>query len=79
MLVALGLSAASRATVIDSRVSPDPRGKQVLDAFDWEPATLEHLAVRTGLALPDLALTVESLLEAGWIEASGGWFERLST
>ena len=57
VLVALGLIAATlERPSIDSRVSPDPRGEQVLDAFDWEPATLEHLAVRTGLALPDLAL-----------------------
>lgn len=78
VLVALGLSAASRAEVADPRVEPDPVGRQVLAAFDWEPATLEHLAVRTGLALPDLALAVQSLLEAGWIEAAGGWYERVS-
>ena len=43
----------------DPRAPPDPRQKVVLDALDWEPATLEHLAVRTGLRLPDLALALE--------------------
>lgn len=79
VLVALGLSAASRAEVADQRRQPDPLGREVLAAFDWEPATLEHLAMRTRVALPDLALALESLLEAGWIEAAGGWYERVST
>jgi DNA processing protein len=78
VLVALGLSAASRASVADQRVQPDPVGERVLAAFDWEPATLEHLAVRTGLELPDLALAVQSLLDTGWIDAAGGWYERVS-
>ena len=50
----------------------------VLAAFDWEPATLEHLAVRTGSRLPELALALESLLAAGWVEAAGGWYERVA-
>lgn len=77
VLVALGLSAASRAVAPDTRVRPDPTGRAVLAAFDWEPATLEHLAVRTGLRLPDLALALEVLLVAGWVECSGGWYERV--
>ena len=56
-----------RAPSADPRPPPDPRQKVVLDAFDWEPATLEHLAVRTGMRLPDLALTLEALLAAGWV------------
>jgi len=78
VLVALGLSTATRATVGDARPKPDAHGKQVLAAFDWEPATLEHLAVRTGLAVPDVALALEWLTQVGWIEAVGGWYERVS-
>jgi len=78
VLVALGLSAASRAVDRETRVRPDPTGWAVLASFDWEPATLEHLAVRTGLRLPDLALAVEGLLAAGWVECSGGWYERVA-
>jgi DNA processing protein len=77
VIVALGLTAAARV-VTDPRPPPDPRQKVVLEAFDWEPATLEHLAVRTGLRLPELALTLESLLGTGWVMAEGGWYERVS-
>lgn len=77
IIVALGLTAASRA-VIDRRPPPDWRQELVLDAFDWEPATLEHLAVRTGMRLPELALVLEGLLSGGWLLADGGWYERVS-
>jgi DNA processing protein len=78
VLVALGLSAATRASATDRRSPPDATAAAVLEAFDWEPATLEHLAVRTGLALADLALALQSLLDAGWIDTTGGWYERVS-
>ena len=78
VLVALGLSTATRAARADPRVPPDATGRAVLAAFDWEPATLEHLAVRTGLGLPELALALESLLAASWVESSGGWYERVA-
>jgi DNA processing protein len=78
VLVALGLTAAARAAEADGRPAPDDRGRAVLTAFDWEPATLEHLAVRTGLPLPDLALSLEALLADGWVQAGGGWYERVA-
>jgi DNA processing protein len=78
VLVALGLSAATRASATDRRSPPDATAAAVLEAFDWEPATLEHLAVRTGLTLPDLAMALQSLLDAGWIDTTGGWYERVS-
>lgn len=77
VLVALGLSATTRAVATDRRTPPDATGTTVLEAFDWEAATLEHLAVRTGLALPELAMTLQSLLDAGWIHTDGGWYERV--
>ena len=58
--------------------APDATGDAVLRAFDWEPATLEHLAVRTGLALPELAVTLETLVTDGWVEPLGGWYERVA-
>ena len=79
VIVALGLTAASRAVAEDTRPSPDPRQQVVLEAFDWEPVTLEDLATRTGMRLPDLALTLEGLLAAGWVVAAGGWYERVSS
>ena len=78
VIVALGLTAASRAAEADHRSPLDPRQKAVLDAFDWEPVTLEHLATRTALSLPDLALTLEALLAGGRVTAAGGWYERVS-
>ena len=76
VLVALGLTPAARRGAPDHRRAPDSVGAAVLDAFDWEPATLEHLAVRTRLALPELAVAVETLVADGWVEAVGGWYER---
>jgi DNA processing protein len=78
VIVALGLTAASRTASVDRRPAPDPSQQVVLDAFDWEPVTLEHLATRTGMRLPELALTLEGLLATGWVVAAGGWYERVS-
>jgi predicted Rossmann fold nucleotide-binding protein DprA/Smf involved in DNA uptake len=78
VLVALGLGSARRGRLRDGRARPDAQGARVLDAFDWEPATLEHLAVRTGLRLPELAMSVESLVSTGWITVDGGWYERVT-
>jgi DNA processing protein len=78
VLVALGLTAAQRRARQERRPRPDRTGRAVLAAFDWQPATLEHLALRTGLAVPTLALTLEVLLASGWISQDGGWYERVS-
>lgn len=77
VLVALGLTPGIRRRRTDRRPVPDPAGLAVLEAFAWEPATLEHLAVRTGLGLAPLAVTVHGLVAAGWIRPEGGWFERV--
>lgn len=78
VLVALGLMASTRRRPVEHRTAPTPVGQAVLAAFDWEPATLEHLAVRTSLALPELALALEELVLAGWVSAEGGWYERVA-
>ena len=79
VVTALGLVPGGRRTRTDRRPPPDDVGRQVLDAFDWEPATLEQLALRSGVAIGALSLTVHHLLEAGWIAADGSWFERVGT
>lgn len=77
VLVALGLTAADRAGRHERRPSPDEVGRAVLEAFAWEPATLEHLVVRTGLAIPELAVALERLLTDGWVAGDRGWYERV--
>ncbi len=78
VLVALGLTPASRRGTAEGRAAPDEVGQAVLAAFDWEPATLEHLAVRTGVGLGSLATALERLLASGWVEVQGGWYERVA-
>ena len=78
VLVALGLTSGPPRTRRDDRPAPDDTGRAVLDAFDWEPATLEHLAVRTALPLPELTRSLEALLGSGWVALDGGWYERVS-
>lgn len=78
VLVALGLGCGQRRARGERRPAPDPMGNEVLEAFDWEPATLDHLAVRTGRSLPELAVALEALQAAGWVRLEGGWYERVS-
>jgi DNA processing protein len=78
VLVALGLTAVDRAGRHDRRPAPGAVGAAVLEAFAWEPATLEHLVVRTGLSIPDLAVALEQLQAGGWVAGTGGWFERVA-
>ncbi|MEX2292863.1 MAG: DNA-processing protein DprA [Acidimicrobiales bacterium] len=78
VLVALGLTPAARRNGSDRRPTPDVAGRALLDALDWEPATLEQLALRSGHALGSLALTLEGLVTQGWVAVRGGWYERLA-
>lgn len=78
VLVALGLTPAARRRVSEHRPTPSANGTTVLEAFDWEPATLEHLAARTHLPLGELVLAVEALLADGWVRLEGGWYERVA-
>jgi DNA processing protein len=79
VLVALGLTPAGRRPRADRRLAPDTAGQAVLAAFDWEPATLEHLAVRTTLPLATLAVALERLVATGWVSVQGGWYERVAS
>ncbi|MDQ2651135.1 MAG: DNA-processing protein DprA, partial [Actinomycetota bacterium] len=77
VLVALGLVAGGPGAAPDLRIDPGPDGHRLLDAFDWEPATLEHLVVRAGLPVPDVSLLLHRLVEDGWVVADGAWYERV--
>lgn len=78
VLVALGLTPAARRPSRDRRPPPDEAEATVLEAFAWEPATLEQLAVRTGAALGSVAVTLEGLVAKGWVWVHGGWYERVA-
>jgi DNA-binding IclR family transcriptional regulator len=49
----------------------------VLDAVGWQPATLDHLVLRTGLDLARLAPALDRLCDTGWVARRGGWYERV--
>lgn len=78
VLVALGLTPASRRGRRDRRPAPDATAEAVLEAFAWEPATLDQLVLRTRFGLGEVTVALEWLTAAGWIEAQGGWFERIA-
>ncbi|HEX6420950.1 MAG TPA: DNA-processing protein DprA [Acidimicrobiales bacterium] len=78
LLVALGLGAARRAAPGDRRVPPTGGDATVLEAVGWQPATLDQLALRTGLGLAQLAPALDRLCETGWLARRGGWYERLA-
>ncbi len=78
VLAALGLMRASRRGRRERRPAPDSTAGAVLDAFAWEPATLDQLVTRTGLALGEVAVSLEWLVASGWVEPQGGWYERVA-
>ena len=78
VLVALGLEAGGRrGRAVDHRRAPGPGGRDVLRALGWEPASLEQLMVRTGLAVPELSLTLHGLELDGWVVQDGPWYEQV--
>jgi DNA processing protein len=79
VLVALGLGAGRRrGSSADRRAEPEAADRPVLEAVGWQPATLDHLVLRTGLDLGRLSLALERLCAAGWVARHGGWYERVA-
>lgn len=62
----------------DPRPSPTGAGATVLEALDWRPATVEHLALATGLGLDELVSALGGLERSGWVVRRGGWVERVA-
>jgi DNA processing protein len=79
VLVALGLSRCTSRAVTETRPLPMPDDQRVLDSFEWQPVTVEHVAARTGMPLPAIGLALARLVDDGWVAARGGWYERLAT
>jgi DNA processing protein len=78
VLVALGLGAGARRAAPDPRPAPSPAGRDLLSALGWEPATLEQLVVRTGRAVPEVALLLLALESDGWLVSDGAWYEQVA-
>lgn len=78
VLVALGLCPAGRRPREETRPRPELGDVPVLDAVGWQPATLDHIAVRSGQGLAFLAPALDRLCEAGWVARRGGWYERVA-
>lgn len=76
-LLGLSVAAVTRGGP-ETRPAPTAEQTQILDAFGWQPAALEQLAVRTGLGLGTLAEALQHLEAGGWVTADGGWFERVA-
>jgi DNA processing protein len=81
VMVALGLGSAAAGGRAgpgpDRRPRPDPADQAVLEAIGWQPATLDHVVLRSGLDLARLAPALERLAAAGWVGCRGGWYEQI--
>jgi len=75
ILVALGLD-VSVAPTLDFRRRPEGDEAVVLAAVTWTPTNLDQIIARTGLRPGRVAVALAHLEEAGWLLASGGWWER---
>jgi len=86
VLVALGLSTASSGAsaaappataATDRRPPPGPADALVLDALGWEPASLEGVVLRSGLAPAQVMVALAHLERDGWATSRHGWWEQV--
>ena len=71
VLLALGLTPGARGH--DTRTRPEGDARRgARSACGGEPATLDQLASRTGLALDRVAVAVRALERGGWLERAQG-------
>ena len=78
VLVELGMSNGVRRKAVERRARPSVGDRAVLKAFEWQPATFDHLVLRTGFDLFDLTMALDRLADGGWIDRRGGWYERIA-
>jgi DNA processing protein len=89
VLVALELAIAADSTVTPPRgvqrrgatgrarrPALDTASRRVHGALDHDPAPLDTVVVRSGLALGAVSLALEQLVEAGMATGEGGWWSR---
>jgi DNA processing protein len=78
VLVALGMVPGSRRKAAERRERPSADDRAVLNAMGWQPATLDHLVLRTGRSVADLSSALARLERSSWVVPRGGWFERVA-
>ena len=79
VLTAIGLiAAASDRSAVDHRPPPSDDDAALLDAFGWQPATVDQLSRRGGGDLVAVVMGLERLLESGWVVERNGWWERVA-
>lgn len=44
----------------------------------WQPVTIDGLADRCELPLPELMAALDELCRLGWLTEVGGWLERVA-
>lgn len=78
VLVAIGLQSRSQRPSTERRPRPTADDRAILEALGWQPATLDHLLLRTGRSIPELASALVRLEQGGWVAPRGGWYERVA-
>jgi DNA processing protein len=78
VLVAVGLESRAMRGATERRTPPSPPDREVLEAIGWQPATLDHLLLRTGRSVSELASSLVRLEAGGWVTPRGGWYERVA-
>jgi DNA processing protein len=76
VLVAVGLGGAGATSRAAAEPAPGGDAAVVLRSLGWQPATLDQLVLRTGLAFEVVVRAAAELEQAGWVATDGGWFER---
>jgi DNA processing protein len=78
VLVALGLARPSGlGQRRERRPEPEPGDRLVLELIGPDALTLDSIALRSGQALADVALSLGRLEAGGWVVRIGAWFERV--
>lgn len=74
---ALGMNRPDRAVGATPELAPDQA--EVFAVFDGRPATFEQLLERSAFGHGQLALVLEELVEGGWLERVGLFYERIGS
>jgi DNA processing protein len=78
VLVGLGLTPALRRSTTEPRPAPDATDALVLAGLGWQPASIDQLALRCGVDIGPLAVSLTRLGADGWVRERDGWYERVA-